>query len=193
MMAMPVDKTRDAGGIAPPATVKVWDLFVRIFHWSLVASFAVAWITADELDRLHEWTGYAAAALVSARILWGFVGTKHARFSDFVRSPWAVLGYLGDIMRGKAHRHLGHNPAGGAMIIALIIGILGLGLTGWMMSTDAFWGVDWVEEVHEVLANGMLVLVALHLIGVLSASLLHGENLIAAMITGRKRREEPDQ
>lgn len=186
-MSSVTGEIREAGGVSPPATVKVWDLFVRVFHWSLVASFAVAWFTADEWDRIHEWAGYAAAALVGCRIIWGFVGTKHARFSDFVRSPFSMLGYLGDVLRGQEHRYIGHNPAGGAMILALLAGIIGLGITGWMMTTNAFWGVDWVEDVHELLANAMLVLVGLHVLGVLVESLRHGENLIAAMITGRKR------
>ncbi len=188
-MSSATGEIREAGGVALPATVKVWDLFVRVFHWSLVASFAIAWITADEWDRLHEWAGYAAVALVGCRIVWGFIGTKYARFSDFVRSPFAMFGYLRDVLRGQERRYIGHNPAGGAMILALLAGIIGLGLTGWMMTTNAFWGVEWVEEVHEALANGMLVLVGLHVVGVLVAGLRHGENLVAAMLTGHKRQD----
>lgn len=178
----------DAGGeVSSPPTIRVWDLFVRIFHWSLVAVFAVAWLTADEWDRVHNWTGYAAAGLVSGRIVWGFIGTKYARFADFVRPPGATLAYMGDVMGGTEKRYVGHNPAGAAMIVALLAGVLGLGLTGWMMTLDAYWGAEWLEEVHEILANGMLVLVALHIAGVVFASWSHRENLVRAMITGRKR------
>lgn len=189
MMFAETDQNSAAGGTSPPATVPVWDVFVRAFHWSLVISFAFAWITADEWDRLHEWSGYTASALVALRVVWGFVGVRHARFSDFVRSPFVVLGYLGDVLRGRERRFLGHNPAGGTMIIALLIGICGLGATGWMMTSNAFWGVEWVEDVHEVLANGLLALVALHVAGVLMASFSHRENLVLAMLTGRKRAE----
>jgi len=186
-MSVSVGQVRDAGGAAPPATVKVWDIVVRVFHWSLVAAFVVAWITADEWDRLHEWVGYAAAVLVFVRIVWGVVGSKHARFMNFVRSPSVVRDYLRDMLQGKERRYLGHNPAGGAMILALLSGICGLGVTGWMMTTNAFWGVDWVEDLHELLAYGLLALVALHVLDVLYASLRHQENLILAMLTGRKR------
>lgn len=189
MMSVENDRNSAVGGTLPPATVPVWDVFVRVFHWSLAVSFAVAWITADEWDQLHEWAGYTAGALVGLRIVWGFVGARHARFSDFVNSPFVVLGYLKDSLRGRERRFLGHNPAGGAMIIALLTGICCLGATGWMMTSNAFWGVEWVEDVHEVLANGLLALVVLHVAGVLVASFSHRENLVLAMLTGRKRAE----
>jgi len=169
------------------ATVKVWDIFVRLFHWSLVACFAIAWLSADEWDQLHELAGYIAAGLVACRLLWGLVGTPYARFTQFLRAPSTVAGYLVDIVKGREKRYLGHNPAGAAMIIALLLGIAGVAVTGWMMGLDAFWGVDWVEETHKTLANGMLALVALHVAGVLIASLRHHENLVRAMITGRKQ------
>lgn len=169
------------------ASVRVWDPLVRFFHWSLVASFAVAWISADEWDDLHIWAGYAAGALIAFRLVWGLLGPRYARFGQFVRSPGAVAAYLKDIVSGRERRYLGHNPAGGAMILALILSLAALCLTGWMYTLDMFWGVEWVEETHEVLANLLLVLVALHLAGVVLASLKHQENLVRAMITGRKR------
>ncbi len=173
--------------------IRVWDPLVRLFHWSLVAGIAIAWLTADELEKVHEWTGYFVAALVGIRIVWGFVGTRHARFSQFVKGPREVLGYMGRIARGRAERHIGHNPAGGAMIIALLAAIIVVSATGWMMTLDAFWGVDWVEEAHEISANLILLLVALHVAGVIHASISHGENLVRAMITGRKRARLPDE
>jgi len=169
------------------ATVKIWDPFVRVFHWSLVASFAVAWLSAEELRGLHEWAGYAAGALIALRLVWGLIGTRYARFGQFIRSPVAVAAYLRDILTGREARYLGHNPAGGLMILALILTLAAVSATGWMQTTDAYWGVDWVEEVHEALANLMLALVGLHVLGVMVASLRHRENLIRAMFTGRKR------
>ena len=171
----------------PPATIRVWDPLVRLFHWALVASFALAWISADEWDDLHIWAGYAAAALVSFRILWGLVGSRYARFSQFVHAPRTITAYLKDLMAGREARYLGHNPAGGAMILLLLASLAALCLTGWMYTLDAFWGEEWVEELHEILANLLLVLVGLHVAGVVLASLKHHENLARAMLTGRKR------
>ncbi|MEQ8284867.1 cytochrome b/b6 domain-containing protein [Thalassospira sp.] len=172
--------------------VKVWDPFVRLFHWGLAASFAIAWITADEWDSLHHWAGYAAAALIGLRLVWGLIGTRYARFTQFIKRPSETKQYLGDILQGRERRYVGHNPAGAAMIVALLLAMSGCALTGWMYTTDAFWGADWVEETHEFLANGLLALVLLHIAGVILASLRHHENLIRAMITGRKRRPTLD-
>lgn len=188
-MAFGTDQRADTGGAMPPVSARVWDRFVRIIHWSLVAAFAAAFLSAEAWNRLHEWTGYAAAGLVAARIIWGFVGTRHARFSDFVAGPRAVAAYLGAMARMRERRHLGHNPAGGAMILALLAGVLGLGATGYLMSLDAFWGLGWIEDLHETIANVMLLLVALHIAGVVVASIRHGENLALAMLTGRKKAE----
>lgn len=179
----PGGQTSESG----PATVRVWDPLVRLFHWSLVAGFTTAYVTADEIQRIHELAGYTIAGLLVLRILWGFVGTPHARFSDFVRPPGEVASFLLDSLRLKARRFIGHNPAGGAMVLALIATLGGACVTGYMMTTDAFWGIGWVEDLHEVLANGTLALVFLHLAGVLLASFEHRENLVRAMVTGRKR------
>jgi cytochrome b len=182
-----VRKTVGAGGALPPATVKVWDPFVRVFHWSLASLFVFAYATGDEVERVHVATGYAIAGLLALRIMWGFIGPEHARFMNFVRPPREVLAYLRDMVRLRAPRHLGHNPAGGAMILALLVMLAATATTGYMMTTDAFWGSKWVEEVHEASANLTVGLIALHILGVLVASLEHGENLAKAMITGRKR------
>lgn len=169
------------------ATVKVWDPMVRLFHWSLAGSFAVAWLTGDELMSVHEWAGYAAGSLVALRLVMGFFGSPYARFRQFIRSPGKTAAYAGDILRNREARYLGHNPAGAVMVIALLCSMAALALTGWMQTTYAYWGVDWVEESHELLANLLLVLVMLHIAGVLLASVRHHENLVRAMITGRKR------
>lgn len=186
-----------AGGSMPPAvaptnispTVRVWDPLVRLFHWSLVGAFVIAWATGDELQALHELAGYAIVGLLIMRVIWGFVGTVHARFSDFVHRPSTVIGYLVDTLRLRAKRYLGHNPAGGAMVIALLVMLAITCATGILMTTDAFWGIEWVEEIHEFAANLTVVLVGLHLVGVFVASVEHRENLVKAMITGRKRSE----
>lgn len=179
----------EAGGATPPATVKVWDLFVRVFHWSLVSLFAIAYATGDELERVHLAAGYAIAGLLVLRIVWGFIGPRHARFTDFVRSPREGLSYLRDAIWLRARRTIGHNPAGGLMIIALVVMLAGTCLTGYLMMTDAYWGSKAIEETHELLANMTIGLIALHLLGVLVASFEHHENLVKAMITGRKRSE----
>lgn len=184
-----------AGGSKPPAgqpdaqpLVEVWDPLVRSFHWSLVVAFVIAWATGDELQQLHEAAGYVIVGLLGIRILWGFVGSSHARFADFVYRPSTVINYLLDTVRRRAKRYLGHNPAGGAMIAALLITLVATCATGIAMTTDAFWGIAWVEEAHELAANLTTVLVGLHLAGVFVASFEHKENLMRAMITGRKRR-----
>lgn len=172
----------------PPATVKVWDPFVRVFHWSLATLFIVAYATGDEAQLVHIAVGYGIVGLVALRVIWGFVGPHHARFSSFVRSPRQVIGYLRSVATLRATRHLGHNPAGGAMIIALMIMLTATGMTGYMMTTDAFWGSKWVEEVHEAFAKLTVGLVVLHVFGVLFSSLVYRENLVKAMVTGQKRR-----
>jgi cytochrome b len=178
-----------AGGFpgAAPREERVWDPFVRAFHWSLVGLFIVAFVTGDEVEWLHFAAGYAIAGLVALRVAWGFVGPRHARFRDFVRPPWEVLAYLRAAVRLRAPRHLGHNPAGGAMVLAMLALLAGISATGFMMTTDAFWGAQWVEELHEGLVNTMLILIAVHVVGVLLSSVEHGENLIRAMFTGWKR------
>jgi cytochrome b len=169
------------------SSVAVWDPLVRLFHWSLAVSFVIAWLTADEWESLHIWAGYAAGALVAFRVLWGVVGPRYARFAQFMRPPATTLSYLGATLRGREPRYIGHNPLGALMIVALMLGLAATAVTGWMHTLDAFWGVEWVEETHELLANVMLALVSLHVAGVVFASLRHGENLVRAMVVGRKR------
>lgn len=171
--------------------IPVWDLFVRVFHWSLVVCIGVAWFTSDDVQTLHTVVGYIAGGLVAGRVIWGFVGSKYARFSQFVRSPEIVIQYLKSIASHREQRYLGHNPAGGAMIIALILAVSVTCITGWMMTTDAFWGVSWVQKLHDFAAKGILLMVLIHVIGVVVASVRHRENLPLAMLSGRKRRSGP--
>ena len=183
-----VTDTIETGREMRPAMVRVWDPFVRIFHWSLVGLFAFAWATGDEWGKAHELAGYVIAGLVALRVIWGFVGPAHARFSDFIRSPVVTIRFLADTMRMKARRYIGHNPAGGMMVLALLAMIAVIATTGYMMTTNAYWGVEWVEEVHEGAVNITLGLVVLHVAGVIFAGIEHKENLVKAMITGWKRR-----
>jgi cytochrome b len=186
---MTLSAGHDAGRPSRPAEARVWDPLVRIFHWSLAITFTIAWLTGDEARRVHEIAGYMIVGLVAFRVVWGVVGTTHARFSDFIYRPSIVIGYLIDTIRVRAKRYVGHNPAGGAMVIALLTMLAATCATGVMMTTDAYWGVEWVEDAHKAAANLMLVLVMLHLAGVLAASVEHRENLVRSMITGRKRSE----
>ncbi len=172
--------------------VRVWDPFVRLFHWSLVLSFATAWLSAHSWDDLHMLAGYAAGGLVLLRLIWGFIGTPYARFAHFVRSPRTVIDYLKAIVTGSEARHIGHNPAGGAMIVALILGMGATAFTGYLLTTDAFWGDTTMQHLHDWSAHGLLILVAVHLAGVALASLRHRENLVHAMIVGRKRAAEAE-
>jgi len=176
--------------IHTPAMFRVWDPLVRLFHWSLVLSFAIAWLTPHgHTAALHHWAGYGAAGLIGLRLVWGILGSRYARFTQFVHRPRLILGYLKDIGHGNAARYVGHNPAGGVMVLLLLAGMGVTVLTGWMMTTDRYFGITWVENAHSLAARGMLVLVLLHLSGVALASWQHRENLVRAMITGLKRRD----
>jgi cytochrome b len=169
-----------------PARTLVWDAPVRVFHWLMVASFAVAWLTSDSerWQLVHVTAGYTMAGLVAFRVLWGLVGTRHARFTDFVRSPWTALDYLVSLADRRPQHHAGHNPAGGLAILALLALAALTAATGWA-NYDELAG-HWMEEVHEVLADTMLGLVVVHVAAVILGSVLHRENLVAAMIHGRK-------
>jgi len=168
-------------------TVRVWDPLVRVFHWSLVLAFFGAYLLGDDGGQLHQALGYTVLGLVALRLLWGLVGSRHARFADFIPSYRKLMSYLKDVLAHREARYLGHNPAGAVMIVALLLALIGTGTTGWLLTTDAFWDSNLMEEVHETLANGTLFLVGLHVAGVLFSSLRHRENLVRAMLTGRKR------
>jgi len=184
-----------------PKLVRVWDPLVRMFHWGLAGSFAIAFLTEDDLLALHVWAGYLILGLIFIRVLWGFVGTRHARWSDFVKQPTEIFTYLKATIRSRAARYLGHNPAGGAMVVALMLSVTLTGLSGLavygaqelsgpmapLLSGLSEGWAHALEDIHEVVANLTLLLVLLHLAGVALASLQHRENLVRAMITGLKR------
>jgi cytochrome b len=171
-----------------PAMVKVWDLPLRIFHWALAASVLIAWFSANAFDTVHEIAGYIVLGLISFRIVWGFIGTRYSRFRSFLRPMRAVLSYLWQLARGHPGRYLGLNPAGAAMALALLVLLAISTISGWMQITQRFFGVDWVEQVHTYSSNLVLILVIVHVLGVLLMCALQKENLVRAMITGRKRR-----
>jgi cytochrome b len=164
--------------------LKVWDAFLRAAHWTLVLCVAAAWFTRGGI---HEILGYVALAVVTLRVVWGFIGPRYARFAQFVRGPAPTLDYARAVAAGRAPRYLGHNPLGGWMVVALLVTVAVTAASGWLSVTDRYWGVAWVQDGHEALADVMAILVALHIGGVLHASHRHRENLVAAMVTGRKR------
>lgn len=168
--------------------VRVWDRFVRCFHWGLVASFATAWWFTEHIGWLHKGAGYLALALVAARVVWGVVGSHHARFASFVPGPRRLAAYLAALARGREPRHLGHNPAGAVMILFLLAAVAGIGVSGWMLTLDAFWGNETVETVHTGLVDLSLWAVGLHVLANIVGGLRHHENLVLAMVTGCKPR-----
>jgi cytochrome b len=177
--------------------IRVWDPLIRLLHWGLVGAFAVSWLTQEQAYELHLLAGYGVLGLTVLRIVWGFVGTRHARFSDFVRTPYQVLAYLRQLARGRAPRSLGHNPAGGMMIVLLLLAMLTIALSGVALDaaenragpladTRLFLYTGVIKTIHVWASDAALVLIALHLLGVAHASWVHRENLAQAMITGRK-------
>jgi len=183
---------------APIAQIYVWDLFVRLFHWTLVVAFTVAYLTEDDLLDVHVWAGYIVGALVVGRVIWGFVGPAHARFSDFIYAPLTTLAYARDLVLFRAERHLGHSPGGGAMVLLLLVFltatvVTGLVVYGGEQQAGPLAGMftkptgENVEELHELFANITLALVFAHIAAVVFASFVHRENLVRAMITGYKR------
>lgn len=167
--------------------IRVWDPFVRIGHWALALTVLAAWLTREGWGRWHEWIGYVGLALVAARVAWGLWSSGTARFSAFVRSPAVTWRYARQVLAAREPRHVGHNPLGAWMIVALLAAVTLVGASGWLYTTDRFWGVEWVEQLHSLLADALLVLIVLHVAGVLLASFRHRENLVWSMFTGRKR------
>jgi cytochrome b len=200
--------------------IRVWDPLVRIFHWSLVLAFTIGYFSGDEESDLHIYAGYVVLGLISFRLIWGFAGTRYARFKDFVYSPQTIIAYAKELIAGRAKHYIGHNPAAGAMILALLLGLFVISYSGLKVyaieegagplaqqtteislispayadDDDEHQGKheeegdeDFWEEVHEASANFVLFLVVLHIAGVLISSKLHKENLVRAMITGKKK------
>ena len=172
--------------------VRVWDRFVRVFHWSLVASFATAYFYTEHIGWVHKGAGYLALVLIAARGVWGFTAPgPHARFANFVPTPGRLWAYLGQLLRGREPRHLGHNPAGAVMSLYLLAANLVIGVTGHLMTTDAFWGNELVETLHVTTVDVTVIAVFVHVGANLYESLRHRENMFKALITGEKNAPEP--
>ncbi len=180
-------------------TIKVWDPLLRTFHWSLVLFFSIAYITEDDWTSLHVVSGYTVTMLIAFRLLWGLIGPRYARFSQFIKSPAEVLTYIWKMLSLKVPHYLGHNPAAAAMILSLLLSIIIVCFTGMIIIAAEGQGplantffsamnAEWMEEIHEFFANFTLLLVILHVIGVLFSSILERQNLARAMITGLKKR-----
>ena len=166
--------------------ILVWDLPLRVFHWLLAISFAGALLTAESerVRDVHVLLGYTVIGLLGFRILWGFLGTRHARWSSFAYGPKAVLSYLRSLLTRNPIHYVGHNPAGSWVIYVMLVLGLVTGISGYGVYTDV--GGKWIESLHEGAADAMLALVLVHVAGVVVSSLVHRENLVAAMLTGRK-------
>ena len=183
---------------AEASTVKVWDPLIRVFHWSLVFFFLLAFISGDDWEAIHVQAGYAVSLLIVFRLLWGLVGTRNARFMTFVKSPAVMLVYLKSVLSFKVPHYLGHNPLGAAMVVILLLSIALVSFSGMVLIAGegsgplagtflSSWSGDWMEEIHEFFANFTLLMVVIHVSGVIISSLLEGENLAKALITGHKK------
>ena len=168
--------------------IKVWDLFVRIFHWSVVALFMLDfWLIEDEGSwSIHRIFGYAIGILLVLRIIWGFIDSYTARFVNFFPTPQRVKQHLHDLKQGTVDPREGHNPMGGAMVILLLSMLAIITLSGWMQTWDQFWGEEWLEEVHEIAANITMFLVAIHVSAVVVMTKVTGIPLLRTMLTGKR-------
>jgi len=170
-----------------PRTIAVWDLPLRLWHWALAICVLAAWFTPTVYDRLHRIVGYTVLGLLAFRLVWGFLGSRYSRFRMVGVRLRAAPGYLWNLRRGMTGRYIGLNPAGTLMLVALLASLAVSTITGVMSVTVTFFGVWWVEDTHHYSSDAVIVLVVLHVVGVVLMGILQRENLIRAMITGRKR------
>ena len=182
-----------SGSSAPRAMQPVWSVGVRLLHWTLAVSMIASFVTHEAGGKVHEWTGYVALAAAAVRVILGFAGTGYWRFTQFVRSVPTTLSYAKAVWARRETRYLGHNPLGGWMVLALLADAIATGVTGWLFTTDRFWGVQWLEELHGALGHALLPLLVLHIAGAVFTSWRHRENLIGSMIHGRKPVEKPTE
>ena len=185
-MKAPVHDTVGATGKVKQE-IMVWDMPVRVFHWLLVICFAGAWLTSESerLAMIHYAFGYTACLLVLVRLVWGVIGTRYARFSQFLKSPKAIFEHFMVMLRGHPHHDVGHNPAGGLVMFALMLLILLIGFTGYLTMKE-FFG-NFVSEVHEAVASLVLGLVIVHVIAAIGMSVIERQNLVRSMVTGKKK------
>lgn len=166
---------------------RVWDPFVRVFHWALVGCVFLNQFLLEGGEAPHRWTGYAALVLISGRLVWGFVGSAHARFASFAPTPARVGGHVSGLLRGRVPTYVGHSPLGAVMMLALVLLVIALGATGWLQTTDAFWGDESLQKTHETLANVLLLAAGMHGLAAIVIGRLERVRLIKAMITGVKQ------
>jgi cytochrome b len=180
------DNTAETAETGTPR-VLIWDWPVRVFHWLAVLCFAGAWLSAESerWHLVHISLGYTLGGLVAFRVIWGLIGSRYARFSAFVRGPARVRAYLASLLAGRPEHHAGHNPAGAWAILALLGSISVTVGTGWAVEQDLM--PSGFDDLHEAVATGLMVLAGVHVAGVILGSWLHRENLVGAMLTGRKR------
>ena len=165
----------------------VWSPWLRLLHGLLAVSMITSFVTHEGGGDLHEWSGYVALAAASIRVVMGFTGSGYWRFSQFVRSAPATLAYAMAVIKRAEARHIGHNPLGGWMVLALLADAIATGFTGWLYTTQLFFGYAWLETLHGVLGEALIPLLALHIAGVVFTSWHHRENLLGAMLHGKKR------
>jgi cytochrome b len=185
-MNTPMSDTVGATGKLKQA-IMVWDMPVRVFHWLLVICFAGAWLTSESerLQMIHYAFGYTACLLVLIRLVWGVIGTRYARFTQFLKGPKAVLGHFMAMLRGHPHHDVGHNPAGGLVMVALMLLILVIGVSGYL-SVKELLG-DFAGEIHESVASLALGVVILHILAAIVMSLMEKQNLVKSMVDGKKQ------
>lgn len=172
----------------PVEKIHVWDRFVRIFHWSLVGCILINYFVMDDGETLHRFLGYTATALVCARIVWGFIGSRHARFADFFPTPARIKQHLHHLKSGTRDDHPGHNAIGAVMMFAMLAIVLSLGTTGYLQGTDMFFGEEWLQDLHEALASTLIACAGLHALAAIVMGRLERTNLIGAMVSGVKVR-----
>ena len=163
---------------------------MRVGHWLVVLATFIAYFTHGGLLEIHRVAGYTVLACVAVRIVWGFVDATHARFTNFLPTPRAVFAYLAAMFRRRESRFIGHNPAGALMIVVLLGLLLTAGITGIVLDTPQYRDFRPLHSVHTAVSDVLVILAFVHVCGVLYASWRHRENLIAAMFTGKKRRDE---
>lgn len=166
--------------------IYVWDMLVRCFHWSLAVTFGANAVIIDDDIKLHQWVGYLVLGLVVLRIFWGFVRTGYAGFRSFPPSLSGAKQQLVDIATQRARIHVGHTPLGALMIYNLLASLIVIGVSGHLMTTDMFWGVEWPEHLHELSVTWTEISVVLHILAVIHESKRTGVNLPRAMIRGYK-------
>jgi cytochrome b len=192
-LQQPLPASREATSAIPvhanaPDMVKVWDWPLRAFHWALAFFVLLAWLTPGKSDSLHRFAGYSVMVLIAFRLVWGVFGTRFSRFHAIGRRLRVAPAYLLNLRHGRTGRYRGLNPAGTAMLVAMLLLLALSTVTGWMSTTVRFFGVPWVEDTHGYVSDAVVVLAVIHVMGVVAMCVLQKENLVRAMLTGWKRR-----